>query len=184
MSTGVATTANASASPRLHTAAHRRRVGDFMDCEKSPDCYLLNGVDYDYDYDYDHNDHRVIRYLWLLKKMEVMRGLAIAQCLLSGRNVGRTIFAALMMMVVVSVFVKVSFIVGGGNVEEGVSWKRRENNGFLIRQMFNGDSSMAQRVVFGDMEESSSSSSSSSSGSVMSKRLLEKYPVVSVFYYF
>ncbi|THG17338.1 O-fucosyltransferase 19-like [Camellia sinensis] len=176
MSTGVATTANASASPRLHTAAHRRRVGDFMDCEKSSDCYLLNGVDYDYDYDcdYDHNDHRVIRYLWLLRKMKVMRGLTIAQCLVSGRNAGRTIFAALMMMMVVSGFVKVSFIVGGGNVEEGVNWKRRETNGFLIRQMFNADSSMAQRVVFGDMEESSSSSSSS--GSVMSKRLLEKYP--------
>ncbi|CAL5361925.1 unnamed protein product [Camellia sinensis] len=105
MSTGVATTANAS--PRLHTAAHRHRVGDFMDCEKSSDCYLLNRVDYeyDYDYDYDHNDHRVIRYLWLLRRMEVMRGLAIAQCLVSGRNVGRTIFATLMMMVVVSVFV-------------------------------------------------------------------------------
>ncbi|KAF5953677.1 hypothetical protein HYC85_006533 [Camellia sinensis] len=173
MSTGVATTA----SPRLHTAAHRRRVGDFMDCEKSSDCYLLNGVDYDYDYDYDydHNDHRVIRYLWLLRKMKVMRGLTIAQCLVSGRNAGRTIFAALMMMMVVSGFVKVSFIVGGGNVEEGVNWKRRETNGFLIRQMFNADSSMAQRVVFGDMEESSSSWSSS--GSVMSKRLLEKYPI-------
>ncbi|THF94930.1 hypothetical protein TEA_010772 [Camellia sinensis var. sinensis] len=102
MSIGVATTANAS--PRLHTAAHRRRVGDFMDCEKSSDCYLLNGVDYEYDYDYDHNDHWVIRYLWLLSKMEAMRGLAIAHCLVLGRNVGRTIFAALMMMAVVMEF--------------------------------------------------------------------------------
>ncbi|KAL6998390.1 hypothetical protein U1Q18_008516 [Sarracenia purpurea var. burkii] len=190
---GTTTNSPCNGSPRHHGfTTQRRRVADFMDAEKGLDCYIINGVnDHDDDLDsnnggthgsvYHHHLHHhlnpLVRYLPLLRKggscvpqrvmrMEdsALRACAVSQCLVSGKNVGRKLFGALMMMVVVSVFVKVSFMVGP-NVEV-VSGKRREN-GLIVLQTFKDDSAMAQRVVT-DVE--------ASSGAVMPKRLLEKFP--------
>lgn len=79
----------------------------------------------------------------------------MAQSLRSGKNLGRKIFAALTLMAVISVFVKVSFL------DHHVETKKE--NGLLILQTFKEDWAMAQRVV---IENAAS----------MPKRVLEKFP--------
>lgn len=83
------------------------------------------------------------------------------QSLRSGKNVGRKIFALLIAMVVMSVFVKVSFI-GGGVEMNGKSIE----NGQLILQRFKEDWASAQRVVTETNTETS-----------MPKRVLERLAV-------
>ncbi|CAL5351385.1 unnamed protein product [Camellia sinensis] len=179
MSSGGATTTTSSSScsgsPRLlGPTTHRRRIPDLMDAEKGLEtAFLSNGLDdcdddSDTNHNHNHNHHhyQAIRYLkkkspYVRMEDSVLRACAILQYLVSGRNVGRAIFGVLMMMVMVSVFVKVSLMMGSGNVEV-VNGKKREN-GLLILQSFKDDWVLAQRV-----EESS--------GAVMPKRLLEKFP--------
>ncbi|XP_004506640.1 O-fucosyltransferase 19-like [Cicer arietinum] len=72
-------------------------------------------------------------FIWLYGSVQSLR---------SGKNVGRKIFAVLILMVVMSVFVKVSFI-GGGVEMNGKSIE----NGQLILQRFKEDWASAQRVV-------------------------------------
>ncbi|KAI8560631.1 hypothetical protein RHMOL_Rhmol04G0273200 [Rhododendron molle] len=171
MSSGGATTTsscNGCPSPR------RRRVADYADAEKGVDYYILSGID-DGDggggFDTSsaaaavhsgvYHHHQMIR---MLRK----RGpCAVAQCLISGkRNFGRTVLCALIVMVVVSVFVKVSFMAGcNNNVEREDNREKRESNGLLIRQTIADD--LAHRAV---------SEFERPSGSAMPKRLLEKYP--------
>ena len=133
MSSGGATaTTTTSASPAQ--TAHRRHVADFMDSEKGLDCYILNTIAAAADNDDHQHRSPLIRFLPLLRKNgPCLSERVLRTCLVSGPNVGRAIFAALMMMVVVSVFVKVSFMVGG-NVEResgGTGW-RRENGRFIV----------------------------------------------------
>ncbi|WJX43083.1 O-fucosyltransferase 19 [Trifolium repens] len=64
------------------------------------------------------------------------------QCIRSGKNMGRKIFAVLILMVVMSVFFKVSFM-GAGVEMNGKSIE----NGQLILQRFKEDWASAQRVV-------------------------------------
>lgn len=117
-----------------------------------------------------HHHHPLIRYLllrrklffflpeaWLLAFEDGCYWIAtMVQSLRSGKNMGRKIFAALTLMLVISVFLKVSFL--DHHVE-----KSREN-GLLILQTIKEDWAMAQRVV----SENSAS---------MPKRVLEKFPV-------
>uniref|UniRef100_A0A5B7C507 O-fucosyltransferase family protein n=1 Tax=Davidia involucrata TaxID=16924 RepID=A0A5B7C507_DAVIN len=170
---------------------HRRRVADFMaDAEKASDYIILDGDDDDETncnnggggggggHGGGHHPHTpLIRYLLLRKKGAsclclpeplilwvedfVLRLCTIAQSLKSGRNMGRTIFGALMIMVVLSVFFKFSFMMGSHVEMNG----KITENGLFIRQTFKDDWAMAQRVV---------SDSESSSGAAMPKRLLEK----------
>ena len=69
------------------------------------------------------------------------------QALRSGKNLGRKIFAALIVMAVVSLFVKVSFMSGHVDVIEGKGKVEKESNGLLILQSFKDESALAQRVV-------------------------------------
>lgn len=69
------------------------------------------------------------------------------QALRSGKNLGRKIFAALIVMAVVSLFVKVSFMSGHVDVIEGKGTVEKESNGLLILQSFKDESALAQRVV-------------------------------------
>ncbi|KAF2288573.1 hypothetical protein GH714_008694 [Hevea brasiliensis] len=77
------------------------------------------------------------------------------QSLRSGKNMGRKIFAALTLMLVVSVFLKVSFL--DHHVESG------GENGLLIIQTIKEDWAMAQRIV-------------TENAASMPKRVLEKFP--------
>lgn len=105
------------------------------------------------------NHHPVIRYLLLRRKLlfswvpdtwfiwiERTRhwGVNMAHGLRSGRNMGRKIIGALLLMAVVSFFLKVSFLTNHV-VEVNGKWNRE--NGFLILQTFKEDWALAQRVV-------------------------------------
>ncbi|KAL5072976.1 hypothetical protein RYX36_011960 [Vicia faba] len=91
-------------------------------------------------------------FLWLSGSVQGLR---------SGKNVGRKIFAVLIVMVVMSVFFKVSLFIGGGVDMNGKSI----GNGQLILQRFKEDWASAQRVVTETETETS-----------MPKRVLERLP--------
>ncbi|OMO97421.1 GDP-fucose protein O-fucosyltransferase [Corchorus olitorius] len=104
--------------------------------------------------------HPVIRYLLLRKKL-LFSWVPDAWCLWvddtchwavnmvhslrSGRNMGRKILSVLLLMAVVSVFLKVSLL--SNHVVEVNGKLKADNNGLLILQTFKEDWSMAQRVV-------------------------------------
>ncbi|OMP03485.1 GDP-fucose protein O-fucosyltransferase [Corchorus capsularis] len=108
---------------------------------------------------YNMQHHPVIRYLLLRKKL-LFSWVPDAWCLWvddtchwavnmvhslrSGRNMGRKILGVLLLMAVVSVFLKVSLL--SNHVAE-VNGKLKADNGLLILQTFKEDWSMAQRVV-------------------------------------
>ncbi|GFY82296.1 O-fucosyltransferase family protein [Actinidia rufa] len=106
MSVGGATT-NSSCN------THRRRVADFTGSEKGLNCCALNGIDGPDDPDSGSS------------------GRTIEKCLVSRRNVGRTIIAALLMTMVVSLF---------------VSGKRRESGPLILRTFEERETVMAQSV--------------------------------------
>jgi hypothetical protein len=86
------------------------------------------------------------------------------QCFRSGKNMGRKIFAVLILMVVMSVFFKVSFM-GAGVEMNGKSIE----NGQLILQRFKEDWASAQRVVTENHDDQVQTS--------MPKRVLERLAV-------
>ncbi|PSS23802.1 GDP-fucose protein O-fucosyltransferase protein [Actinidia chinensis var. chinensis] len=160
MSSGGGTTTTSSSPAQT---AHRRRVADFVDSEKGLDCYILNTIAGSAsdggEFDDDHHRSPLIRFLPLLRKNgPCVSEWVLRACLVSGPNVGRAIFASLMLMVVVSVFLKVSFMVSGNVEREGVG---RRENGRLTVHTFSDDSVVALRVV----------------SDVMPKRLLDEYPI-------
>lgn len=71
---------------------------------------------------------------------------AMVQPLRTGKSVGRRIFVALIVMAVLSLFVKVSFLSGHVDVD-GKGKEEKEGNGLLILQTFTDESAIAQRVV-------------------------------------
>lgn len=158
MTSGCAAATNSSGSPR--TTAHRRRVADFADAEKALD--VADEVDSGAANVAVYHDHPVIRYLSLLRKDTWQPDWtpAVAQALASGR----LIFVLLMVMVVASVFVKVSFFIGGGSLEVAVV----ERDKAVFVRTLKDDLAVAQRAV---------SEVETSPGAVMPKRLLEKLPV-------
>ncbi|XP_065853021.1 O-fucosyltransferase 19 isoform X2 [Euphorbia lathyris] len=177
MSAGIpsSTSSSTATSPPIHPGptATRRRVdaadhrtttfNEFLSDEE--DLLSASSVHH-----HHHHHHPVIRNLlvrrklffflpetWLLGVEDAWHWTAtMAQALRSGKNIGRKIFAFLTLMVVVSLFVKVSFL--DHNIE------RKSEKGLLILQTFKDDWAMAQRVI----NENSAS---------MPKRLLQKRPV-------
>ncbi|KAF8396870.1 hypothetical protein HHK36_018505 [Tetracentron sinense] len=170
MSTGGANSCNGS--PIISGQTTRRRVGDFVDAERSN----LS----DFSEEEDNNDgsnggnyHPVMRYLirrrvgclpesWLLRmESMVLCTILVFQSLRSGKKMGRRIFGILIFLAVALVFVKFSTL--SSHVE--VNGKRKEK-GILILQTFKDDWAMAQKIV----------TERDGSDAVMPKRLLEKFP--------
>ncbi|XVF08227.1 hypothetical protein REPUB_Repub06bG0208400 [Reevesia pubescens] len=102
--------------------------------------------------------HPVIRYLLIRRKLvfswvpdtwfiwiedTCYRTVNVVQSLRSGRNMWRKILVVLLLMAVVSFFIRVSFITT--YVEVNGKWKKE--NGLLILQTFKEDWALAQRVV-------------------------------------
>ncbi|KAF8370261.1 hypothetical protein HHK36_031697 [Tetracentron sinense] len=171
MSTGGANSCNGS--PIISGQTTRRRVGDFVDAERSN----LS----DFSEEEDNNDgsnggnyHPVMRYLirrrvgclpesWLLRmESMVLCTILVFQSLRSGKKMGRRIFGILIFLAVALVFVKFSTL--SSHVE--VNGKRKEK-GILILQTFKDDWAMAQKIV----------TERDGSDAVMPKRLLEKFPI-------
>ncbi|CAK9133925.1 unnamed protein product [Ilex paraguariensis] len=163
---------SASGSPRLGgPTTHRRRVADLMtETEKPADnipCKLDHADHENHDthsdndgghggcHCHNHQHHPLRRYMVVRKRVPEMWVLGAEDfffrlCTVwhfskSRTNVGRIVFGVLMMMLVLSVFVKFSFM-GGHLVEVNGKVIRREN-GLLMLQAFKGDWSYAQRVL-------------------------------------
>ncbi|XP_047336593.1 O-fucosyltransferase 19-like [Impatiens glandulifera] len=147
MSTGGATgSSSCPGSPR----PHRRRVGDVTDTEKgSPvDCYGAGagggggGVSMEIDDSGTgcHYGHTVVRFLSVIGK----KGISFPDCVqfLIRRNLGRKIFGFLLIILMVSMFLKLSFMTGG-NVE--IETMQLKENPPLIR--FPDDHVRPERVV-------------------------------------
>ncbi|KDP24505.1 hypothetical protein JCGZ_25069 [Jatropha curcas] len=176
-----ASSTNVSPSSHLGPTATRRRV-DAADYKNSAfsDYYdvvpdeedTLNGssIGPHHHHHHHHHHHPVIRYLlfrrklfffvpdaWLLGLEDGCHWTAVmGQSLRSSKNMGRKIFAALTLMVVISVFLKFSFL--DHHVE------KKKDNGLLILQTFKEDWAMAQRAV-------------TENAASMPKRVLEKFPL-------
>lgn len=102
--------------------------------------------------------HPFIRYLLVLKNVpenwvfgieEIFLNFSdVLHSLRSRKNMGRTLFGLLMMLVVVSVFLKVSLMTNGGQLEV-LGNRGRGNNGFLISTIRNvkNDWNKAQNVL-------------------------------------
>ncbi|KAF4356969.1 hypothetical protein F8388_015945 [Cannabis sativa] len=122
---------------------------------------------------YCHHHHPVTKYLllrrrmfscvpekWLIRIEDGFYWMAtIIQSLRSGKNLGRRIILALLLMAVVSLFVKFSFLSSHVDVDTNV----KENNGLLILQTFKDDSAMAAQQAITESQTS------------MPKRVLERF---------
>jgi len=184
MTSGGPATTSANTSPRVAgPTTTRRRVADnnlnnndtekqsfpdFSELEQDNDpvsSLLLNHHAHVH-----HHLHPITRYFLLRARIFIEHFLLTlsgsVQWFRSGKNVGRKIFAVLIMLVVMSVFFKVSLFIGGGVEMNG---KKSIENGQLILQRFKEDWASAQRVV---TEESSEIHETS-----MPKRVLERLAV-------
>ncbi|KAL9153040.1 hypothetical protein ABFS82_10G023000 [Erythranthe guttata] len=126
---------------------------------------------------YQH--HPVVRYFLSRKRVPENWVLCVEECLLSAcgalgslasrKNIGRTVFMCLILMVVVSAFLKFSFFMGGGAaVEAGAKIARMENQILFIQNFKNNLLSNAHSAVF---------DSESSSGAAGQKRQMKEFPV-------
>lgn len=135
-----------------------------------------------------HHNHNhncvVIRHLLLLRRavpeawVLVIQDLVLGFCKFVhsvkwGKKMGRTIFGALIIMLVFSMFFKFSSMMGSNYYTEinGGKNSRRLNGLFTLQTWANAH----QSVVLSETEEVSSSSSSA--GDSLPKRVLEKFPV-------
>ncbi|KAK9290246.1 hypothetical protein L1049_008413 [Liquidambar formosana] len=134
MSAGGANSCNGSPRPSGPTTT-RRRVADFIDAERSSNLsdFSDDGEDeinstvtshHHHHHHHIHHHHPVVKYLvlrrrmffcvpetWLLWMEDVVFWIAtMVHSLRFGRNLGRKAFAALMVLAVVLVFVKFSFL--------------------------------------------------------------------------
>ncbi|XP_060176781.1 O-fucosyltransferase 19-like [Lycium barbarum] len=184
MSTGGTATNSANGSPRVGpTIHHRRQVADAInnDQEKLSD-HLQIGFDYYGDHNntniinYHRHHNTIIRYLlaskWVPESMVfrveewLLSFCTIMACLGSRKNIGRTIFGLLLVLVVISVFLKFSIMMNNGNVDD-VNGKE---NGLFVLQNLKNDWINAQKVV-------SETETSVSSSGVVQKRQMKELPV-------
>ncbi|CAJ2655868.1 unnamed protein product [Trifolium pratense] len=147
---------------------------DFSELEQDDTVSSLNPIHHHAHAHVHHHLHPLTRYLllrarillyvpesFILRLEHLFLWLSgSVQCIRSGKNVGRKIFAILILMVVMSVFFKVSFI-GAGVEMNGKSIE----NGQLILQRFKEDWASAQRVVTENNDQVETS---------MPKRVLER----------
>lgn len=135
-----------------------------------------NGVVYQYN-SLHHHHHPVIRYLLSRKRVPENWVLWVEECLLSAwgvfnsltsrKNMGRTVFMFLLVMVVVSAFLKFYFLIGAGGVAGG-KIVRTEKEILFIQNFKNDLLSNAHMAVF---------DSESSSGAALQKRQMKEFPV-------
>ncbi|PIN24871.1 hypothetical protein CDL12_02385 [Handroanthus impetiginosus] len=125
-----------------------------------------------------HHHHPVIRYFLSRKRLPENWVLCVEECLFSARgafnsltsrkNMVRTIFMFLLMMVVVSAFLKFSFGSGGAAADGGVTLVTTEKEALFIHNFKNDLVSNAHKVVL---------DSESSSGGALQKRQMKEFPV-------
>ncbi|CAH9100987.1 unnamed protein product [Cuscuta epithymum] len=184
------TTGSSGGSPAAH---HRRHLPEFFSgAEKLPDHGQTHSSSDADDSEYSNGGgraaggggghHPAVRYLLVRKRVPekiIFRGeeilfnvLTAMQCFRSRKNTRRSVLGMLLAMVVVSAFVKFSFLNNGnsGEVNDGMM-RMSERGPPLVLQNFMNDWSNAQRVV---SESQSSSSSSSASGDVVLKRQMKE----------
>lgn len=199
------TTSSCNASPRHAgpTAAQRRRVADsLMDASSSEEeddsgnpnvslmggPHLLHNGNFVYHHHGHGHHHPAVRYLLLRRKvlpdawaLRIEDAAAwAAHGVRSRRPAGRMVFAGLILLVVLSVFLKASLFsgyvadsgVGGGGGGGG----RRADNGLLRLQTFKDDWSYAQRAVAAE-NGGGAGDGGGGDGESMPKRVLEKLSV-------
>ncbi|XP_050219843.1 O-fucosyltransferase 19-like [Mercurialis annua] len=114
-----------------------------------------------YHHHHYHHHHPVIRHLLLRRKLFFflpegwVLGLEdgchwMMQCMTSGKNFGRKIFAFLMLMVVFSVFVKVSIV-----DHHVLDFKRKFSNRELIITNYHNDASVIQNNIVSEINDAS-----------------------------
>ncbi|XP_059305456.1 O-fucosyltransferase 19 [Lycium ferocissimum] len=181
MSTGGTTTT---------TATHHRRhviMTTTNDPEKSSSDYNLSDDDNNNNPDtcntninncviLHHYHHPLIKYLLVRKRVSENIVFRLEEWVLRSRkNMVRMVFGLLMFLMVASVFVKFSFMMSTGNVEDiNGNFMRKENGGVFVLGNSKNNLVNAQRVL---SETDSSSSSSSSSGDIVQKRQMKEIPV-------
>lgn len=130
-----------------------------------------------------HQHQPVVRYFLSRKRLPENWVLCVEECVLSAwgafhsltsrKNFGRTVFVFLLAMVVVSAFLKFSFLMGGGGgtaAEAGDKIDRTENQILFMHSFKNKMLSNAHMAVI----DSSSSSGAAASGQ---KRQMKEFPV-------
>lgn len=101
---------------------------------------------------------------------DIMLGFGkVMSTLKSRKNMGRRILGVLMMLVVVSMFLKFSFMVGNHYNLEMINGKNRRLNGLFILNTWSKPQHQSLVMMAAERDEEELSS--------MPKRVLEKYPV-------
>ncbi|KAF8042252.1 hypothetical protein BT93_A0774 [Corymbia citriodora subsp. variegata] len=195
-SSGPTNSCNASPRHAGPTAAQRRRVADpFTDAASfssdeeddgggNLNVSLMGGPHILHNgniiYHGHHHHHPAVRYLLLRRKvlpdawaLRIEDAAAwAAHSVRSRRYVGRKVFAGLILLVVLSVFLKASlfssYVADGGGGGGGGGGGRRGDNGLLRLQTFKDDWSYAQRAV------ATENGGGGGDGESMPKRVLEK----------
>lgn len=182
------------------TTHHRRRVADSATMTTT-DSEKLSNSDYNFSSDednsnnpeisncdlhhYHHHHHPLIKYLLVRKRVPesivfrveewVLNVSTIIHYLRLKKNMGRTVFGFLMILLMLSVFLKFSFMMINTNVEDlNANFLRRENGIFVLPTFRNGLGN-PQRII--SETESSSSGSVSASGDFIRKRQMKEIPV-------
>lgn len=189
------------------TTHHRRRVADSATMTTT-DSEKLSNSDYNFSSDednsnnpeisncdlhhYHHHHHPLIKYLLVRKRVPesivfrveewVLNVSTIIHYLRLKKNMGRTVFGFLMILLMLSVFLKFSFMMINTNVEDlNANFLRRENGIFVLPTFRNGLGN-PQRII--SETESSSSGSVSASGDFIRKRQMKEIPVSVDFHFF